>query len=315
MRILIADDEETLRTVIEQVLAADGHEITTAASGEEALEHFRREPFPIVISDILMGTMTGLELLEEVKGIEPDTVFVVMTSHASLETATTALRAGAYDYLTKPFEDLDMISAVVGRAIEKIRLGAENKRLLEDLKKKTEELEVLNASLREMANRDGLTGLFNHRYFRETLDREVARAQRFKRSFALVLMDIDHFKIYNDTHGHLAGDDALRTVAEILLAQCRASSIVARYGGEEFVILIPEASKQDAFTFAERLREAVRVAPFPGGKPGEKASLTLSLGVSAWGVDGTDPSTLIASADMAMYRAKEAGRDRVCIQA
>ena len=208
MRILIADDEETLRTVIQQVLTADGHDITTAASGEEALEHFRREPFPIVISDILMGKMTGLELLNEVKLVEPETLFVVMTSHASLETATTALREGAYDYLTKPFEDLDMISAVVGRAIEKIRLGEENRRLLEDLKKKTEELEVLNASLREMANRDGLTGLFNHRYFRETLDREVARARRYSRPFALVLMDIDHFKAFNDTHGHLAGDDA-----------------------------------------------------------------------------------------------------------
>jgi two-component system, cell cycle response regulator len=313
MRILIADDEETLRTVIQQVLASDGHEITTAASGEEALEHFRREPFPIVISDILMGSMTGLELLEEVKRIEPDTAFVVMTSHASLETATTALRAGAYDYLTKPFEDLDMISAVVGRAIEKIRLGAENRRLLEDLKKKTEELEVLNASLLEMANKDGLTGLFNHRYFREALDREVARARRYNRSFALILMDLDHFKLFNDTHGHLAGDDALRTVAEILRAHSRASSMAARYGGEEFVILIPEATKQDAFKFAERLRDAVRTASFPSGRPGEKASLTLSLGVSAWAVDGTDSATLIAAADRAMYQAKEAGRDRVCV--
>jgi len=113
--------------------------------------------------------------------IAPETAVIVMTSHASLESVTGALRAGAYDYLTKPFEEIELISAVVNRAAEKVRLAGENRGLLEDLRRKAEELESLNATLQDMANKDGLTGLFNHRYFREALDREIARARRHDR--------------------------------------------------------------------------------------------------------------------------------------
>lgn len=313
VRILVAEDEDTLRCVIRQVLAADGHEVTEADSGEKALEIFRSDPFPLVITDILMKRMTGLDLLAEIKLIEPDCVVVVMTSHASLETATTALRAGAYDYLTKPFDDVDMISAVVNRAVDKIRLAEDNRQLLRDLKQKSGELEQLNESLREMANKDGLTGLYNHRYFREALDREIARANRHRRPFSIVLLDIDYFKRFNDTFGHLTGDEALKTVASLLRSECRATSIMARYGGEEFVILAAEAGKEAATLLAERMRGRVECASFAGRdrKPTER--LTLSVGVSTYGEDGTDSTALIEEADRAMYRAKRSGRNKVCI--
>ena len=121
MHLLVVDDEETLRSVVSQVLEADGFLVSEAASGEEALEAFREQSHPLVITDIRMSGMSGLELLTEIKRHNPDTQVVIMTSHASLDSALTAMRAGAYDYLIKPFESLDLISAVAGRAGDRSR--------------------------------------------------------------------------------------------------------------------------------------------------------------------------------------------------
>ena len=118
-RILVVDDEQSLRIIISQVLADDGHDVTVAANGEEGLELFEKNPFPVVFTDIVMGDLNGLELLKKIKAIQPETQVIVITSHASLDTAINALRSGAYDYLVKPFEELDMISNVANRAIDK----------------------------------------------------------------------------------------------------------------------------------------------------------------------------------------------------
>ena len=141
MQILVVDDEESLLAVLSQVLERDGYNITTAKSGEEAWEIFQQTPFPLVITDIVMQGMTGIELLEKIKQIQSETQVIIMTSYASLDTAVTAMRAGAYDYLFKPFEDLTVITAVAGRAAEKIRLIAENKSLVDKLKGVNSELE------------------------------------------------------------------------------------------------------------------------------------------------------------------------------
>ena len=140
-QILVVDDEESLLAVLSQVLERDGFNITTANSGEEAWEIFQQTPFPLVITDIVMQGMTGIELLEKIKQMRSDAQVVIMTSYASLDTAVTAMRAGAYDYLFKPFEDLTVISAVAGRAAEKIRLITENKSLVDKLKGLNSELE------------------------------------------------------------------------------------------------------------------------------------------------------------------------------
>ncbi len=312
MRILVAEDENTSRSVICEVLESDGHEVTGAASGEEALESFRRSPFPLVLTDVAMQRMTGLDLLAEIKLISPDAIVVVMTSHASLDSVTTALRSGAYDYITKPFEDLDAVMDVVGRATEKIRLAETNDRLLRELQAKTLELERLNSALSDMANKDGLTGLFNHRFFRELLEREISRQKRHGRPLSLVMIDIDHFKRFNDSFGHLAGDAALRRVGRILQSGCRASSVAARYGGEEFAILLPETVKEGAVVLAERIRTTVEETRFPGSGPEDAGALTLSCGVAAFGEDGSEATTLLRAADAALYRAKACGRNTTC---
>ncbi len=309
--ILVVDDEESLREVLHEVLTDDGYPVTTAASAEEALTFFTQSHYVLVITDIRMPGMSGIDLLNKIKEINPETQVVIMTSHASLDTALNALRAGAYDYLIKPFEDLELISAVVNRATEKIRLVIENKQLVEKLKSYNNELENVNQVLRELAIRDGLTGLYNHRYFQETLTMEVARARRHQRPFSLIFIDVDYFKKYNDTHGHPLGDQLLHKLGELLRERLRTSDIAARYGGEEFVLLLPETGKEGATILAESIREEVENHPFAGRETQPGGKLTASIGVSTFKEDGDDASSVLHQADQALYKAKKSGRNQV----
>jgi diguanylate cyclase (GGDEF)-like protein len=311
MELLVVDDEETLRSVLSQVLEADGFKVSEAASGEEALEKFHAVSHPLVITDIRMGGMSGIELLTEIKRHNPDSQVVIMTSHASLDSAVTALRAGAYDYLIKPFESLDLISAVAGRAAEKARLVAQNRELVEQLQKANEELQQANAVLKEMALKDGLTSLFNHRYFQEMLAVEIARSRRYEKPCSIVFMDVDNFKTFNDTHGHPEGDKLLKKLASILVGSVRCTDVAARYGGEEFVLLLPETPKEGAMKIAEALRAKVEAEPFPGREKQPLGKVTISVGVACYPEDGTDAPSLLAFADQLLYQAKRGGRNRV----
>lgn len=311
MELLVVDDEETLRSVVSQVLTADGFTVCEAASGEEALEAFRASSHPLVLTDIRMGGMSGIELLNEIKRHNPDTQVVIMTSHASLDSALTALRAGAYDYLVKPFESLDLISAVAGRAAEKARLVAQNRELLEQLTRANQELQEANKALKEMAVRDGLTSLYNHRYFQEALAQEVARSKRYDKRCCLLFFDVDNFKHYNDSHGHPEGDTLLKGLARILMSHTRACDLAARYGGEEFVLLLPETGKEAALKVAEDLRRRVAEHPFPGRESQPLGTVTVSIGVAGFPEDGTEAATLLACADQLLYQAKNSGKNRV----
>ena len=311
MRVLVCDDESTLRTVISQVIAEDGYDVSSAGSGEEALKLFRSRPFSIVLTDIVMGKMSGLELLQEVKLLEPDTVVILMTSHATLDSAMKAVQQGAYDFLTKPFDDISLISSVIARAAEKVQALREKSEMVDHLKKTTEELENLNHQLQQIAIRDGMTGLFNHKHFRDCLETELARSKRHGRIFSVIFMDVDKFKNYNDTCGHLQGDKLLRTLSALLREDMRASSILARYGGEEFVLLLPETGQEGAVVRAEKIRQSVEAFPFEGGACQPGGRVTLSLGVATYPMDGVDSNALISAADEALYRAKRDGRNRV----
>lgn len=312
-RILVADDESAIRGVLAQVLGDEGYQVTVAESGEKALEIFQKDPHHLVITDIRMGGMSGMDLLKEIKKINPKSQVIIMTSYASLETAILALRAGAYDYLIKPFEELDLVTATVARATETIRLTRENQELIETLKGKNEELEELNKILKEQATYDGLTGLHNHRYFQEALAMEVSRSLRHKRVFSLVFLDVDSFKAYNDTHGHLGGDAVLRTVGTIIKGLGRKADLAARYGGDEFVILLPETCKESSKVVAERIRSTVESHPFPGREEMPMKKVTISVGISTFPEDGADSQTLIQAADKALYDAKQSGRNVVCV--
>jgi diguanylate cyclase (GGDEF)-like protein len=170
----------------------------------------------------------------------------------------------------------------------------------------------LREALRAQAIRDPLTGLFNRRYMEESLTREIRRAERMRSSLSCIMVDIDHFKTYNDTWGHAAGDTLLRELATFLLTQVRTSDIVCRYGGEEFTLILPDASLAITAERAERIRAQVDQLRIDG-HPVEHPSVTLSLGVACYPDHGMDAETLVRAADRGLYQAKREGRNRVCI--
>jgi len=304
-RVLVADDEESIRGSLSMLLGEEGFDVTAVPSAEEALERFGRDPFPLVITDIRMGGMSGIDLLKEVRKLRPETEVIIITSYASLETAVLALRSGAYDYLIKPFEELELVVAAVTRALEKSRLVREKMALVEALARKNDELQQVNRILAEHANRDGLTGLYNHRYFQEAFARELGLALRHDRVFSLLFADVDNFKRYNDAHGHQAGDTVLKTIADLFLKSTRGTDIVARYGGEEFVLILPETDRVHSGILAERIRETIAGHPFP------HRQITVSIGISTFPADGMAAGDLIGAADRALFQAKEGGRNAV----
>ncbi|MBE0599320.1 MAG: diguanylate cyclase [Desulfuromonadales bacterium] len=169
----------------------------------------------------------------------------------------------------------------------------------------------LYESTRQLSNMDELTRLANRRYFQEILRREVAQAHRYPSDFSLIMVDVDHFKRYNDTHGHLCGDTALRMVADLLLQNTRGIDLVSRFGGDEFVVLLPKTDRGGALAAAEKLRQCVAETAFPGARRSQPGgSLTISLGVAAFPDDARDIFELLDRADRSLYRAKQDGRNR-----
>jgi diguanylate cyclase (GGDEF)-like protein len=175
-----------------------------------------------------------------------------------------------------------------------------------------EKLRSLYVRAEKEAITDPLTELFNYRYFMDQLKREINRNQRRKSNFSLILIDIDFFKIYNDTFGHQTGDQILKRISKLLMENTRTSDIVARYGGEEFVVICPELNRESAHQVAEKLRQMVEKTEFPKIKDSQKSPLTISLGISTFPDDGETPYQLIKNADKALYRAKDSGRNIVC---
>jgi diguanylate cyclase (GGDEF)-like protein len=161
----------------------------------------------------------------------------------------------------------------------------------------------------ELSITDGLTGVYNYRYLRSALDKEVARARRFREEFSIVMLDVDHLKEYNDVHGHLRGSEVLRRLAQVVMRELRSADVVAKYGGDEFVIILPQTDRQGASVVAERIRSAVEMHDFPGEEEGMR--ITSSMGIAQFPEDGEGSRELLEAADRALYEAKRGGRNRV----
>lgn len=179
------------------------------------------------------------------------------------------------------------------------------------VEERTHELKDLTERLKELSITDGLTGLYNSRYVYERLGSELNRAERYNHQCSFIMADIDHFKHYNDTNGHLEGDNVLKRVAICIKGGMRAEDIAVRYGGEEFSVILPETGKKEALAVAERIRQNVLEEAFLHEEKQPEGALTISLGVASFPEDGDSPKGLIASADKALYKAKDAGRNRV----
>lgn len=310
--VLVVDDDVNISELVASVLSTEGYRVDAVQSGEEAIELFTKGNYPLVISDIVMPGMGGIELLKQIKQISTDAQVIMMTSQAMLNTSIEALRSDAYDYLTKPFSDLNLISMVTKRAVEKADLLQKNRALLEDLKLKTEDASRINEVLRELTIQDSLTGLYNNRQFQELLVMEIERSKRYKHLFSLLFMTLDHFMKFNDTNGYGAGDKVLRATADIIKKNTRKSNYVARYAFDKFAVILPEISREEALIFAERIRTLVADHPFVGRENQPGGIISLSIGVSTFPHDGIDRKSLIDHAEQALLMAVGRGRNRAC---
>jgi len=310
MNILVADDELAIRSLVGELLTDEGHVVTLAEDGEDALEKFKKEWHEIVFSDIRMPKMTGIELLGEIKKMTELTQFIIMTSHASVDNSIAALKKGAFDYILKPFDDLEVVVDAANRAIANLSAIREQQYLLNTLSRQNEELGTLNKKFRELAIRDGLTGLFNHRHGEDRLVDEVDRARKFNRDLSLLFIDLDNFKFFNDKHGHLAGDEVLHSLGKLMSGATRDADTLARWGGEEFIIIAPETNEQQACQLAESIRKQVAEYAFPHADQQPLGYVSLSIGVATMSDGIANAEQLLKLADKAVYRAKESGRNR-----
>ncbi|PYS92455.1 MAG: diguanylate cyclase response regulator [Acidobacteria bacterium] len=286
-KVLLVDDNPDKRQLLSFALAAAGYSVQTATDGVEGLAAVESLQPDLIITDVMMPNMDGYEMARRVRA-NPATRFIPIIIQTSArngaEDARRGAEVGALGYITDP-TDLGLLLA---RA-----------RTLLDFKNYLDSCE-------EAAFTDHLTGLANRRRFERQLEREVARTRRYGRPFCLLMLDIDHFKQVNDTHGHEAGDEALRRLAIALQAGTRGIDTVARIGGEEFALVLPETDSTRGLEVAERLRQEIKETEIP-----EAGYITVSIGLAECTDAYNDARELFNAADAALYEAKRLGRDRV----
>jgi len=298
MRVLIADDSTVSRHLLEGTLRRWKYEVTVACDGSEAWAILEQPDAPtLAILDWMMPGLTGLDICRLVRkqNREPYTYVLLLTSKSLKEDVVEGLEAGADDYVTKPFDQNELnVRLRAGRRI--VDLQAE-------LLKAREEL-------REQATHDSLTLIWNRPAILDILQREVGRASREGVPLSVVMVDLDHFKVINDTHGHVAGDAVLREAVRRMHASMRGYDAIGRYGGEEFLIVLPHCDRDNSCKQAERLRAAIAHAPMTLGDC--SISVAASFGVTtAPDASRTTPELLIHAADTALFQAKREGRNRV----
>jgi diguanylate cyclase (GGDEF)-like protein len=314
--LVIEDDQDTvalMTEILREHFAGDCVRSCTTLQQARAIDP---NQIDLVLSDMNLPDGTGLDALAGFIDRRPDLPVVLVTAELSADTAVTAIRRGAYDYVVKTGEYLMAIGLVVEKNLAVWRVKQENQRLAAELRAALAQMQVKNRQLEEavkmleaVAATDPLTGLANRRAFGFALDRSFAEAARYGHDLGCIMIDLDGFKQFNDACGHLRGDDLLRLVARVLEANCRRSDVAGRYGGDEFVLLMPQTDLATAQLVAGRILEqfhqslAARFGPSPG------AGMNLSMGIAT--LRSSHPATgedLVGHADHALYGAKQAGK-------
>lgn len=295
-RVLIVDDSRVVRLVVAGYLRSAGYDVAEADDGAEAVARLANGGADVVITDLNMPGVDGFEVLAAARRADDGVEVIILTgAHADdMTAAVKAMRLGAHDYLVKPPSGAEEVVLAVERAMEKKRLRDTNQMLLK-------QLETLSLT-------DALTRVGNRRAFDQALERECARALRHRHPLALALLDVDHFKAVNDSHGHAAGDQLLRHVALTAASVLRLGDSFYRYGGDEFVAILPVADLEGGVEVGRRQLAALAAAPLSLG--GTLVVVTASIGVAC--LEAAGGHYALARADSALYEAKHTGRNRVC---
>ncbi|MEM7651225.1 MAG: PleD family two-component system response regulator [Pseudomonadota bacterium] len=299
--VLIIEDKDFELRKMEETLEKDEHTITGVDSGADAMQLLGENEYDLMIVSLNLENEDGLRLCSHLRSNERTRAvpLLMVGGEDDMGRIAHGLEIGAHDYILRPVERSELLA----RARTQVR----RKRFQERLRASFE------VSL-SMALTDSLTGLYNRRYLEVHLDKLLKKNQESKKSLAVLMIDIDHFKPVNDTHGHKAGDEALKIFAKRLMDNLRSFDLVARMGGEEFVAILPDVSERRTYMVAERLRRAIADEPFDVGAEGGPIDVTTSIGGTIIDFEDHTVVEVLERADKALYEAKESGRNCVVFE-
>jgi putative two-component system response regulator len=308
--ILVVEDSPATQAILVQLLEQTGHPVRTVANAEEAMQIITKVRPTLIVSDIHMPGVSGIELCRNLRSLAKldPTHFIMLTCSSSEQLMLEAYGAGVDDFVIKPYNPEELLA--------KVRAGLRSIQLHEQLAHKASQLQAVNSSLAQMNDRlgrlsitDDLTGLFNRRHAMVRLEEQWVLSERYGRFLTVAVVDIDFFKLINDTYGHDAGDVVLKQVAGILKDQTRLTDAVCRIGGEEFLVIFPSESVDEAMVCCQRCRVAMESRVFNIGN--QPLRITISIGVATRSTATTQFPDLMQEADKALYAAKNGGRNRV----
>jgi diguanylate cyclase (GGDEF)-like protein len=301
MKVLVAEDTAVILAIICEQLESMQHTVITAKNGKEVIELFKKAKPDLILMDINMPVMDGFEAVRKIRAIEAKgewTPIILLTGMTEDEDLSTGIKAGADDYLTKPISPVVLEAKI--HAMERIAT-------MHDL------LDKANQELARLSEEDALTGLANRRKFDDTLEKEWRRMSRTSSPLALILVDVDFFKPYNDGYGHQSGDACLKKITSTL-SKCirRPGDLVARYGGEEFGVILPETPLVGAMHVAELMCKTIEKLKIPHQHSQTADVVTISAGIAMIIPNKKlSPREFIKVADDNLYQAKHQGRNRV----
>ncbi|WP_413111867.1 diguanylate cyclase [Thaumasiovibrio sp. DFM-14] len=305
MRILLVDDVHIERMQLSMRLERLGHLVDMASCGEEAIEKYRKFSPDLVLLDVSMPDMSGTEVAAKLRQMYAEWVPIIFLSgHDEPEMISKAIDMGGDDYLVKP------VNRIVLQAKLKAMQRIANMR--HALAETTEKLERANLRLSKQATEDGLTGVANRRYLDSRLQEAIALHGRSGNPLTVLMVDVDHFKAYNDNYGHLEGDKCLKNIAHALQAQfSRGGEVVGRYGGEEFVVVLSNCDRSMALDHCQRLKETITELGIPHHFSSTAEIITVSQGMLSWIPTGLETlDNIYGLVDKYLYKAKAQGRDQ-----
>ena len=295
-RILLVDDDEDNLKIVQRLLEREGYNVATASSGKKGIESLDTYRPDLVLLDVNMPGMDGLETIQILKRKENTAAVVFVTANTETEDVIRGLDAGALDYIKKPFSPMELLARV---------------RTQVRVKKLQDELREANRKLKGLVEIDDLTGLFNMRSVYSKLDQEIERARRYGHGVAAIMLDMDHFKGVNDNHDHLFGSHVLAEVGRIIKKNIRTHDFAARYGGDEFLICLSQTTTEGAKLFCERLRKVLEEHLFQSGEDQIKLTASMGCAIIVEGQSLMDGRSLVRHADHGLYNSKQEGRNRV----
>ncbi len=309
MKVLIVDDSRMYLSMLDAYVQDIGHETLLASNGKDAIQIYHQEKPDLILLDVTMPDMDGYEVAKKIRACQRRVWLPIIFLSALIEDKDVlrGIEAGGDDYITKPASQV-VIQAKV-HAMQRIA------KMSQKLIQTSGQLKKANQKLHTMSMVDGLTDISNRRCFDLILHKEWQRGIRNHQELTLMMIDIDHFKYYNDEYGHQQGDDCLIQVAQHLKNSCkRPSDVVARYGGEEFAVILPDCNPQNSRIMGDKLCQGIETLKIPHAKSPTAQHITISVGMATMLPQKNHQSDkLIQAADKALYQAKALGRNRVCL--